>query len=167
MNDDDVAHLRIERLQRRYADIATRGAYDRRAYDELAELATPDVRFRFTTAVGEFDVLGVKQFSEFSASATEGRFSFFEYVLLNFVFHLNADGTARGRTYAVEFTEDREHEDWNEYYGAYDDDYEFSDGTWRFARRHYHAVAVRTSGRLQAFALPPSYRPGGGGLSSR
>ena len=48
MNDDAILDLAIMRLQRAYADLATR-----RAFSEVAELATPDAIFSFDLRSGQ------------------------------------------------------------------------------------------------------------------
>ena len=48
MDDDALAYLAIIRLQRAYADVATR-----RAWPEFASLAIPDARFSFDTRSGK------------------------------------------------------------------------------------------------------------------
>lgn len=148
VNDDAVAYLAIVRLQRSYADIATR-----RAWNEAASLATPDARFTFDTHSGTaFEVEGAVAFGEFGAKMTE-RFTFYEYIPLNFVVTVGTDGTARGRCYSLEVAEDGETGDWIEFYGVYEDQYALFEGTWRFARRHYRTYGRRRAGRLQAFPL--------------
>lgn len=148
MDDDDIAYLAIERLQRAYADIATR-----QAWNEVAALATPDARFTFDTHSGSvIEINGPVEFGAFGDRMTE-RFSFYEYIPLNFVVTIGTDGTARGRSYSLEVAEEAETGDWNEFFGVYQDEYAVVGGTWRFARRHYQTYARRTDGRLKAFPL--------------
>jgi len=148
MNDDAMLDLAIMRLQRAYADLATR-----RAFSEVAELATPDAIFSYDLRSGQiFEVKGVVAFGEFGARMTE-RFSFYEYIPLNFVVAAEADGRARGRAYSLEVAEDRETGAWIEVYGAYDDEYAQIEGTWRFAQRRYRTYGRRWGGDLQAFPL--------------
>jgi SnoaL-like domain len=148
MNDDAIAYLAIMRLQSAYADISTR-----RAWSEFAALATPDARFSFDTRSGNvIEVVGAVAFGEFGAKMID-RFSFYEYMPLNFVVTIATDGTARGRSYALEVGEDRDTGDWIGFYGFYHDDYALFDGTWRFARRQYQTLARRTGDRLEAFPL--------------
>jgi len=148
MDDDAIAYLAIQRLQRAYADISTRNAWD-----EAASLATPDAKFTFDTRSGTvFEINGPEEFAAFGAQMNE-RFSFYEYIPLNFVVTIRNDGTARGRSYSLEFAEDSETGNWNEFFGVYDDEYTVVDGTWRFARRHYRTYGRRTNGQLQSFPL--------------
>jgi hypothetical protein len=148
MNDDALAYLAITRLQRAYADMATR-----RAWEELASLATPDARFTFDTRSGKvFEVEGAAALGEFGARMTE-HFTFYAYIPLNFAVAIGTDGTARGRSYSLEVAEDRDTGDWIEFYGVYRDEYALFEGTWRFARRHYRTFGRRTAGRLDAFPL--------------
>lgn len=148
MNDDALAYLAIMRLQRAYADIATR-----RAWPEIAALATPDARFSFDTRSGPvIEVVGAKALGEFGAKAT-GSFSFYEYLPLNTVVTIGTTGTAQGRSYSLELCEDRDTREWINFYGLYHDDYALFDGTWRFARRQYQTLGRRTGDRMEAFPL--------------
>jgi hypothetical protein len=151
MTDEMVAYLAIERLQRSYADISTR-----HAWDEVPALATPDARFSFDTHTGKtFEVDGPAAFAEFGAKMTD-TFSFYEYIPLNFVVDITSDETARGRTYSLEVAEERQSGEWINFYGVYDDRYVIFDGAWRFSRRHYRTYGRRTGGRLEAFPLEDS-----------
>jgi hypothetical protein len=145
--DEALAYLSIMRLQRAYADIATR-----RAWPEIAALATPDARFSFDTRSGKvIEVIGAEAFGEFGGKTTD-RFSFYEYVPLNCVVKIG-DGTARGRAYSLEVGEDRGTGEWINFYGLYHDDYVLSGGQWRFARRQYQTLGRRTGDRLEAYPL--------------
>jgi hypothetical protein len=136
------------RLQRAYADIATR-----RAWPEMASLAIPDARFSFDTRSGRvIEVIGAMALGEFGAKATD-RFSFYEYLPLNAVVTIGTTGTARGRSYSLEVGEDRDTREWINFYGFYHDDYVLVDGTWRFARRQYQTLARRTGDGMEAFPL--------------
>jgi hypothetical protein len=149
MNDDDaLIYLALLRLQRSYADIATR-----RAWSEITSLATPDARFSFDTRSGRVvEVTGAAALGEFGARATE-RFSFYEYLPLNAVVTIDTPTTARGRAYSLEVGEDRDTREWINFYGLYHDDYVRFDGTWRFSRRQYQTLGRRTGDRLEAFPL--------------
>jgi hypothetical protein len=148
MQDEALAYLAIMRLQRAYADIATR-----RAWPEIAALATPEARFSFDTRSGQvIEVVGAVAFGEFGAKTTD-RFSFYEYVPLNAVVKIGSDGTALGRAYSLEVGEDRGSGEWIDFYGLYHDDYVLSGGAWRFARRQYQTLGRRTGGRLESFPL--------------
>ena len=147
MNDDALAYLDIMRLQRAYADIATR-----RAWPEIAALAIPGARFSFDTRSGRVVELAAEALGEFGARAT-AQFSFYEYIPLNTVVTIDAAGTARGRSYALEVGEVRDTREWINFYGFYHDDYVRQDGAWRFARRQYQTLARRTGDRLEAFPL--------------
>jgi hypothetical protein len=147
MADDDLVYLAITRLLGAYADIATR-----RAFSEFAPLAVPDARFTFDTKGGTFEVVGAEQFGEFGAKSLDG-FTFYEYIPLNVVVKVDSADTARGRVYSFEVGEDRETGAWLTYYGLYHDDYVRDDGAWRFASRHYQALARRTNHDLDWFPL--------------
>ena len=147
MTDDDLAYLAITRLLGAYADIATR-----KAWSEFAPLAAPDARFTFDTANGMFEVVGAEAFGEFGAQSLEG-FTFYEYIPLNLVVKVDSETAARGRVYSFEVGEDRETRAWITYYGLYHDDYVHLDGAWRFASRHYQALARRTNDQLDSFPM--------------
>jgi len=148
MDDDAIAYLAIQRLQRSYADIATR-----QAWDEVPSLATPDAKFSFDTHSAKvIEIEGPVEFGEFGARANQ-RFAFYEYIPLNFVVTIGTDGTARGRSYSLEVAEDRETGDWLEFYGTYRDEYAVFEGAWRFAGRHYQTYGRRAGGALTAFPL--------------
>lgn len=139
VTDDALADIAIMRLQRAYADVSTR-----RAWPEFAALATPDARFSFDTRTGDvIEVIGMEAFAQFAATMTD-RFSFYEYVPLNFVVKVDSADTARGRSYSFEIGEDRETGEVVTFYGMYHDDYARVDGTWRFTRRQYQTLARRT-----------------------
>jgi SnoaL-like domain len=147
MNDDAFAYLELMRLQRAYADIATR-----RAWPEIAALAIPGARFSFDTRSGRVIEVDAGALGEFGARAT-AQFSFYEYIPLNAVVTIDATGTARGRSYALEVGELRDTREWINFYGFYHDDYVRLDGTWRFARRQYQTLARRTGDRMETFLL--------------
>jgi hypothetical protein len=148
MTDETNAFIAIMRLQRAYADISTR-----RAWDEMPSLATPDAQFVFDTRSGQvFEINGAAEFAEFGAKMIRG-FSFYEYIPLNFVVTFGSGSTASGRSYSLEVAEDRDSRDWLDFYGVYEDEYALFEGEWRFARRHYRTFGRRRAGELQAFSL--------------
>ena len=149
MDEEVLADLAIARLQRAYADISTR-----KAWPEFAALATPDARFSFDTRTSDvMEVVGAVAFAEFGAKMT-ARFSFYEYIPLNFVVDIDPAGTAQGRAYAFEIGQDRDTDEVITFYGMYHDDYARVDGTWLFARRQYHTLARQTgNGPLTSFPI--------------
>ena len=147
MTDDDLVYLAITRLLGRYADIATR-----KAWSEFAPLAVPDARFTFDTKNGVIEVVGPDAFGEFGAKSLDG-FTFYEYIPLNVVVKVDSPDAARGRVYSFEVGEDRETGSWGTFYGLYHDDYVKSEGEWRFASRHYQALARRAGEHLDWFPL--------------
>jgi SnoaL-like domain len=148
MNDDPLAYLAVERLQRAYADIVTR-----RAFVEAASIFTPDANISFDTHSAEvFEIAGPVEFGEFGTKMTAG-FAFYEYVPLNFVVTVAPDGTASGRSYSLEVAESEQSREWIEFYGVYDDEYRVFQGEWRFSKRRYRTYARRIAGRLEAYPL--------------
>src|SRR5262245_11903095 len=146
--DEATAYIAIERLQRAYADIATRGAWD-----EFASIATPDAYFTFDIQAAQLvEIDGPAEFAAFGVRANE-HFSFYLYIPINFVVSIGDDGTARGRSYSHEVAEDGESGDWVEFFGTYEDEYAIVDGSWRFARRDYRTYGRVTPRGLEHFAL--------------
>jgi hypothetical protein len=148
MNDDALAYFAVERLQRAYADMATR-----RAFVEAASIFTPDATISFDTRSDEvFEITGPVEFDAFGTKMTAG-FTFYEYIPLNFVVTVAPDGTASGRSYSLEVAQSERSREWIEFYGVYDDEYRVFHGEWRFSKRHYRTYARRTAGRLKAYPL--------------
>ena len=150
MTDDPLAYIAIAQLQRRYADISTR-----RAWSEVGTIATPACRFSFDTRHGLFEIEGAAAFAESGAQLAD-RFTFSDFIPVNFVVTFGSDGTAHGRSYCLEVAEERETGEWIEHYGLYEDEYALFEGTWRFSRRHYRTLARRTAvGPAEIFPLDP------------
>jgi hypothetical protein len=136
---DAATYAAIERLQRAYADVATRGAWA-----EVSSLLTDDAHITFTTSAGAvFEITGAQAFAEFGAEMTG--FVFFEYIPLSFVVSSTTDGGLVGRTYSLEVAENEAGE-WIESYSIYEDTYGQTDGEWRFARRKHKTVKQRVTG---------------------
>ena len=139
MIDETAAYVAITRLQASYADVVTR-----RAWDELEPLFEPEARVHIAPAGREpIDVIGPRALGEFIAAAVE-RFEFFQFVPLNTVIELGADGTAIGRLYLLEVRQERDTHEWSQAFGLYEDGYAQRDGVWRFAARSYRSLARRT-----------------------
>jgi hypothetical protein len=135
---DAETYAAVEQLQRAYADVATRGAWD-----EVRNLLTEDAHITFTTSTGSvFETRGAQAFAEFGAKMTG--FEFFEYIPLNFVVSRDGDGRLVGRTYSLEVI-GTETGEWIESYSAYEDTYDRIDGQWRFSRRIHKTVKQRTT----------------------
>lgn len=147
MTDEDRAYLAIERLQRAYADVATRGAWA-----EVVSLLAPDCHITFDTRSTQIEVSGADEFAQFAAKMT-GAFSFYELVPQNFVVNIGPGGTASGRSYSLEVGEDAKTGEWLEFYGVFSDEYVLLDDEWRFARRHYQTYARRRGASLESFKL--------------
>ncbi len=138
MDDDSVAYLAITRLQRRYADVATR-----RAWTEMADLARDDARFSFELVTGQsLEFVGPAALAEFGAQAT-AQFSFYEYIPLNTVVTVTSDTTATGTFYSLEIGVDATSAVWTEFYGRYEDVYAMDAGRWWFARRAFQVLTTR------------------------
>jgi SnoaL-like domain len=136
---DAETYAAVQQLQRGYADIATR-----MAWDESASVLAPGIHITFNTASGTvFEVEGLDAYVEFAAKMTG--FAFYEYFPMNFAVAPGPDGTLVGRTYSFEVAENAAGE-WQEFYGQYEDTYAQVDGEWRFARRVYRTVKQRVAG---------------------
>lgn len=147
LDDDTEAYIAITRLQRAYADISSR-----HAWDEMEALATPDARFAYHTKNGVFEVQGGAAFAELGPRMSD-QFSFHLLIPSNFVVSIGSNGTARGRSYLMELNEERESGVWNEVYGIYHDEYTLYEGRWLFSRREYRPHGRRSAGRLESFPL--------------
>jgi hypothetical protein len=138
VDDALAAEVAIARLQRAYADTATR-----EAWGELAALVTPDCRFLFATSSGtDFELLGAEQFIAFAAKTAE-QYDLWVYDPINFTVELETDGTATGRTYSFEIEQDRGTGEVVHSYGFYDDAYLLSEGSWLWSSRRYRNLARR------------------------
>jgi hypothetical protein len=147
MDTELAAYLGITRLQSAYADVVTR-----RAWDELGALFQTDAAIHIDTVTG--DVLhftGPDEFGAFVAGSIE-RFEFFEFVILNTVVDVQDGPAATGRMWMVELRQDRATGAWSNAFGVYQDSYALTEGTWRFAERHYQSLA--RTGRAEVFAFP-------------
>jgi len=130
--------MAIARLQRAYADTATR-----EAWDELAELVTPDCRFLFATSSGQdFELIGAQQFSAFAAKTAE-QYDLWVYDPINFTVAIDLAGTATGQTYSFEIEQDRQTGTVVHSYGFYDDEYVRRGESWLWSSRRYKNLARR------------------------
>jgi hypothetical protein len=137
---DVATHAAIEQLQRTYADIATRGAWE-----EAAAIFTPASHVTFRTWSGAvFELEGADAFGKFGGQMTE-RYSFFEYFPMNFVVWREGRGELGGRTYSLEVGEERQSGAWVESFSVYEDAYAQHDASWRFARRAQRTVMQRVT----------------------
>ena len=163
MTTTETDHLvALDRLQRRYADVITR-----RAWDELAELFLPGTVVHLDTVTAPpRDLVGPIQFAEVIGAAM-ARFDHFTFAILNAVAELDeprggdldADGlAARGRVFLCEIRHEPDRAAWSTAHGVYQDRYVLVDGRWRIAERHYRSMA-RTGPDEAVFGLPPDLGP--------
>jgi SnoaL-like domain len=129
-NEADVA---IDRLLRRYADIASR-----QAWPEFSEVVAADARIRFTFTDADLEVSGPEGLARLGQAAMV-EFAFYIYVPLNHVAEVHNATTATGRAYALESALDRAGR-WLDIYGLYEDQYGLRDGRWMIAGRHYREL---------------------------
>lgn len=137
---ETVAWVALRRLQDRYADIVTR-----RAWPELGEVLRPACAITIALPDRTIDLSGPDGLAEFIAP-TMAQFSFFQFVILNTVFDIEATaGTAAARMFMQEARQSAETGRRADTFGVYHDRFERDDGgRWWFASRHYRTVA-RTS----------------------
>lgn len=149
-----LARLELQRVQSRYADVVTR-----RAWDELSSLVRPDCQIVVDTAPTKFELTGPIEYGQFISRQIE-RFSFFQFVLLNTVFLVDAGrGVAAARVYMQEVRQNVSDGRRTDAYGIYHDRLERGDGgRWWFARRHYRSFARTAEPRIDTdlcvFDLP-------------
>ena len=154
MDDDALAYLAVTRLYGAYADVVTR-----RAWPELDALFAPDAPIHINRVnLPASELRGAPRLGRFVAESIE-RFEFFEFVILNHVVRWKGGGAARGRLYMVELRQDRDSGEWSNAFGVYHDELVASDGTWRFAERHYQSLARKVGpGRAEVFPFPEAHR---------
>lgn len=149
---ETIDHLAINRLQSAYADTVTR-----RDWAALGDLFLEDAAVRIDTVTRDpFDVVGPTALGEFIGGAVE-RFDFFEFVVLNALVTLGADGdrdAASARVFMCEHRRDGASREWSTAYGLYLDRYRRVDGRWWIAGRSYRSLA-RTGPDGGAFPFPP------------
>lgn len=153
MDNDALAYLAVTRLYAAYADVVTR-----RAWAELDALFVADAPIHIDRVnAPPLEIKGPGAFGGF-VSASIDRFEFFEFVILNHVVRVEGDGSARGRLYMVELRQDRDTGEWSNAFGVYHDQLVGSDGTWRFAERHYQSLARRLGPeRAEVFPFPAAH----------
>jgi hypothetical protein len=147
--DDALAYLGIVRLHAAYADVTTR-----RSWVELRDLFLPDAKVTLHLRTSDpLEFVGPDAIGGFIAQAID-QFEFFEFVVLNSVVDVAADGrTATGRMYMQELRQGGASGRWTVIYGVYHDTYEHLAGGWRFAGRDYYSLA-RTSPDMDVFPIP-------------
>ncbi len=146
--DDDVAatvdHVAIDRLQRAYADLVTR-----RAWDELDGVFTPDITITLDlVSRPTIELAGVDAFVAFIGPAME-RFGFFEFVILNSHIELWPDGdrsAATARMFMCELRTTNGETVRTDAFGLYRDRYVRTDAGWRIAARRYRSMAQFPAG---------------------
>ena len=148
---ETVDYIAIRRLQSAYADIVTR-----RAFDELGEIFRPDTTVTLDIRSGDPLVMnGPGEVGQFIGSSL-ARFGLFEFVVLNTVIEIGADGDpdrARARMYMWEIRSDVDSGRRTDAFGVYHDDHVRVDGRWWFAARRYHSMA-RTGPDAESFGFP-------------
>ncbi len=149
-----LAYVELQRLQSRYADVVTR-----RAWGELADFVRVDCPIVVDVRHKTFEFTGPTEYGEFIDRQIE-RFSLFEFVLLNSVYHIDTSrGVAAARVYMQEVRQNVSDGHRTDAYGVYHDRLEQGDdGRWWFARRNYRSFARTAEPRVDTdydvFDLP-------------
>lgn len=148
--DEALDVVALQRLHAAYADTCSR-----RAFDELAAQFLPDAEVVVDRrSIEPVRLVGPEVLGEFISTNLEP-FEFFEFVVLNSHFVLDADAPdeATGRMWMSELRQDRATGRWTVIYGLYADDYRRVDGGWWFSRRRYRTLA-RTGPDFAVFPVP-------------
>jgi len=149
ITNETIDYIAIRRLQNSYADIVTR-----RAWTELDDIFVPDISVVIDRRTDTpLQLTGPRAVGEFIGGAI-AHMDFFEFVILNTVVFLNANGDSDRATARMYINELR-HEDrvrFTHAYGLYDDDYRRIDDRWWFAARRYRSLA-RTARDFDVFGL--------------
>lgn len=126
-------YLAVRRLQNRYADIVTR-----RSWTELHEIMRPTCTLDLDLGDRTMRFDGPGAIGDFIGTELQ-RFSFFEFVILNTVVHVDVEaGTAGARMYMQELRQDVDGGRRTNAYGVYHDHFERDpDDRWWIARRRY------------------------------
>jgi hypothetical protein len=134
---ETIEYVAIRRLQDRYADIV-----NRRTWQELHEVMRPGCRLTLDLGDTEKAFDGPAAIGDFIGTQLE-QFSFFEFVILNTVVHVDVDaGSAGARTYMQELRQNVDDGRRTNAFGVYQDGFERDpDGRWWFARRRYNSYS--------------------------
>lgn len=134
-----VDHVAIDRLQRAYADLV-----NRRAWDELDAVFARDIAITLELVTRPtIELVGAAAFTAFIAPAME-RFGFFEFVILNSHIQLWPEGdrtVATARVFMCELRTAVDGSERTDAFGLYRDRYERTGAGWRIATRHYRSMA--------------------------
>jgi hypothetical protein len=134
-----VDHVAIDRLQRRYADVV-----NRRAWEELDAVFSPSVRIALDLVNRPtVELVGRDDFVAFIDPAM-ARFGFFEFVILNSHVELWPDDdhdAATARIFMCELRTGPEGGERTDAFGLYRDRYVRTAEGWRIIRRHYRSLA--------------------------
>ena len=141
---ETIEYLAVQRLQSRYADVVTRGAFE-----ELTGMVRPDCPIVVDVRHKKFELTGPSEYGQFIARQIE-RFSMFEFVLLNTVMRIDAQaGIAAARVYMQEIRQNVSDGRRTDAYGVYHDRLERDEeGRWWFAKRHYRSLARTAEPRV-------------------
>ena len=148
MTDPRLDELDVRRLISTYADGVTR-----RDWVGIQDLFLPDAVLHLDLVDrGARDLAGPAEITDFIGTAVD-RFDFFEFVALNVLATMPADGDAdlaHVRTFMCEIRHHPSGSDapgdpadggWSTAYGLYQDRVVRTEGAWRFAERTYRSLA--------------------------
>lgn len=144
-------HHAIDRLQRAYADVV-----NRRAWQELVPLFVPDATIELDLVSSPVrTITGPEALGQFVGTALEA-FAFFEFAVLNSHVELTTDGDpdrATARVFMREFRLRTGESSRRDVFGLYRDRYVRTRTGWRFERRRYRTMARFPE--ADVFPLPP------------
>jgi hypothetical protein len=133
---DQVA---IDRLQRRYADVV-----NRRAWNALGQVFAPEVQITLELVNRPtVELRGRDEFAAFIGPAMQ-RFGFFQFVILNSHVELWPGGdrhSATARIFMCELRTGPDGGERTEAFGLYRDRYERTAAGWRIVSRRYRSLA--------------------------
>lgn len=151
--DEMVDFIAIQRVHAAYADIVTR-----RAWDELTTIMLPTCSLTLNLGDRTMSIDGPVAIGAFISEQLE-QFSFFEFVILNSVVHIDDDGARAGaRMYMQEARQNVTDGRRTDAFGVYHDRLERHDGKWWLAKRIYgsysRTIAARPEHEQVVFPLP-------------
>ena len=151
--DETVDFIAIQRVHSAYADIVTR-----RAWDELSTIMLPTCSLTLNLGDRTMSIDGPVAIGAFISEQLE-QFSFFEFVILNSVVHIDDDGARAGaRMYMQEARQNITDGRRTDAFGVYHDRLERHGGKWWLAKRIYgsfsRTIAARPEHEQVVFPLP-------------
>ncbi len=151
--DETIDFIAIQRVHSAYADIVTR-----RAWDELTTIMLSSCSLTLNLGDRTMSIDGPTSIGAFIGEQLE-QFSFFEFIILNSVAHIDEDGSRAGaRMYMQEARQNVSDGRRTDAFGVYHDRLEKHDGKWLLAKRIYgsysRTIVQRPENEQIVFPLP-------------